>query len=127
MDHHKLVLPAHINHYGFLFGGYLLQWLDEFAYITATVEFPGLRFVTVAMKDVQFQRRILTGEVLRFSVRRIALGRTSVQYLVQAYGLVMTGDPGAVLFETTITFVSVDADGRKQPIPRPGGETGSAG
>ncbi|MBL8225809.1 MAG: acyl-CoA thioesterase [Chromatiales bacterium] len=127
MDHYKLVLPAHINHYGFLFGGYLLQWLDEFAYITATVEFPGLRFVTVAMKDVQFQRRILTGEVLRFSVRRIALGRTSVQYLVQAYGLVMTGDPGAVLFETTITFVSVDADGRKQPIPRPAGETGGAG
>jgi acyl-CoA hydrolase len=127
MDHHKLVLPGHINHYGFLFGGYLLQWLDEFAYITATVEFPGLRFVTVAMKDVQFQRRILTGEVLRFSVRRIALGHTSVQYLVQAYGLVMTGDPDAVLFETTITFVSVDADGRKQPIPRPAGETGSAG
>lgn len=117
MDHHKLVLPGHINHYGFLFGGYLLQWIDEFAYITATVEFPGLRFVTVAMKDVQFQRRILTGEVLRFAVERIAVGRTSVQYRVRAHGLVMTGDPELVLFETTITFVSVDADGRKLPLP----------
>lgn len=117
MDHHKLVLPEHINHYGFLFGGWLLQWIDEFAYITATVEFPGLKFVTVAMADVQFKRRISSGEVLRFAVERARLGRTSVQYRVRAYGLVVNEDPGTVLFETTITFVSVDEAGHKVPIP----------
>jgi hypothetical protein len=31
----------------------------------------------------------------------------------------MTGDPAAVLFETSITFVSVDADGRKLPLAGP--------
>jgi acyl-CoA hydrolase len=120
MDHHKLVLPEHANHYGFLFGGYLLQWIDEFAYITTTVEFPGQRFVTVAMADVQFRRRILVGEVLRFQVERGSTGRTSVRYRVRAHGLVMSGDPAAVLFETSITFVCVDADGRKQPLPGTG-------
>jgi acyl-CoA hydrolase len=119
MDHHKLVLPEHINHYGFLFGGYLLQWIDEFAYITATVEYPGLKFVTVAMKDVQFKRRIGTGEVLRFAVDRVATGRTSVQYRVRAHGLVVAPDPAEVLFETTITFVNVDAAGHKAPLPSP--------
>src|SRR5690606_29199135 len=89
MDHHKLVLPEHINHYGFLFGGHLLQWIDEFAYITATVDYPGLRFVTVAMKDVQFKRRIGVGEVLRFAVNRSRTGQTSVQYRVRAHGLVV--------------------------------------
>jgi acyl-CoA hydrolase len=116
MDHHKLVLPEHINHYGFLFGGYLLQWIDEFAYITATVEFPGLKFVTVAMKDVQFKRRIGTGEVLRFAVDRVGTGRTSVQYRVRAHGLVVNPDPDEVLCETTMTFVNVDAAGSKAPI-----------
>lgn len=116
MDHHKLVLPEHINHYGFLFGGYLLQWMDEFAYITATVEFPGRKFVTVAMKDVQFKRHIDTGEVLRFAVDRISVGRTSVQYRVRAHGLVIEANPKEVLFETVITFVNVDAAGRKVPI-----------
>lgn len=118
MDHHKLVLPEHINHYGFLFGGWLLQWIDEFAYITATVEFPGLRFVTIAMADVQFKRRIASGEVLRFAVTRESLGVTSVRYRVRAHGLVMAADPAEVLFETTITFVSVDAAGGKTPIQR---------
>lgn len=117
MDHHKLVLPGHINHYGFLFGGYLLQWLDEFAYITATVEFPGLRFVTVAMEDVQFKRGISTGEVLRFVVNRVSTGHTSVRYRVRAHGLVLQPDPETVLFETTVTFVNVDAAGRKMPLP----------
>ena len=55
MDHYKLVLPEHINHYGHLFGGNLLNWIDEFAYITATVDFPGRRFVTVAMDNVEFR------------------------------------------------------------------------
>ncbi|MCC7257348.1 MAG: acyl-CoA thioesterase [Gammaproteobacteria bacterium] len=122
MDHHKLVLPEHINHHGFLFGGYLLQWIDEFAWITATVDYPGCRFVTVAMKDVQFRRRIAMGEVLRFAVTQVSAGRTSVQYRIRAHGLVVEPDHAAVLFETSITFVNVDADGRKAPLPaRSGG------
>lgn len=119
MDHHKLVLPEHINHYGFLFGGWLLQWIDEFAYITATVEFPGKKFVTVAMEDVQFKRRIGSGEVLRFAVDRVKTGSTSVHYRVRAYGLVVATDPGEVLFETTITFVNVDAAGHKARLAPP--------
>lgn len=117
MDHHKLVLPEHINHYGFLFGGWLLQWIDEFAWITAMVEYPGLRFVTVAMSDVQFRSRIHVGEVLRFTVDRVRAGTTSVSYRVRARGIVVEDDPAKVLFETTITFVSVDAAGHKAPLP----------
>ncbi|MBL8200898.1 MAG: acyl-CoA thioesterase [Chromatiales bacterium] len=117
MDHHKLVLPENMNQHGFLFGGDLLQWIDEFAWITATVDYPGLRFVTVAMEDVQFRRGIDLGEVLRFVVERTGTGRTSVQYRVRAHGIVRQPDPSTVLFETTITFVNVDADGRKTPLP----------
>lgn len=117
MEHHKLVLPEHMNQHGFLFGGYLLQWIDEFAWITATVDYPGLRFVTVAMDNLQFRRGIDTGEVLRFVVERAGTGRTSVRYRVSAHGIVKQPDPATVLFETTITFVNVDAEGGKTPLP----------
>ena len=30
-----LICPAHINHYGRLFGGQLLKWIDELAGIVA--------------------------------------------------------------------------------------------
>jgi acyl-CoA hydrolase len=117
MEHHKLVLPGHMNQHGFLFGGELLQWIDEFAWITATVDYPGLRFVTVAMDNVQFRKGIDVGEVLRFVVERVNVGRTSVRYRVRAHGIVRQADPSTVLFETTITFVNLDTAGRKAPLP----------
>jgi hypothetical protein len=40
-----------------------------------------------------------------------------VRYRVRAHGLVLQPDPETVLFETTVTFVNVDAAGRKMPLP----------
>ncbi len=116
MEHFKLVRPEHMNHYGFLFGGYLLQWIDEIAYITAAVEFPEHRFVTVAMDNVEFRERIQTGEVLRLDVCQEKQGVTSIRYRIQAFATVFRKARPKVLFETSITFVSVDASGAKTPI-----------
>ncbi|NRB39872.1 MAG: acyl-CoA thioesterase [Pseudomonadales bacterium] len=116
MHHYKLVLPEHLNHYGFLFGGYLLHWLDEVAYITATVEFPGCEFVTVSMDNVAFKRKIQSGEVLKFNVEQQHLGTTSVRYMIQAFGQTRAQSPDTVLFETTMSFVCVDKDGNSKPI-----------
>ncbi len=116
MEHYKLVLPEHLNHYGFLFGGYLLHWLDEVAYITATVKFPNQEFVTVAMDNVAFKRKIQSGEVLKFSVNQEHLGNTSVKYFIQVFGQTRAASPETVLFETSISFVCVDKDGQPQAI-----------
>ena len=116
MEHFKLVLPEHINHYGHLFGGYLLNWIDEFAYITATVDHPDCRFVTVAMDDVEFRRGIEQGEILRFEVEPVSTGKTSVRYRVSVYGVIKDRS-GAVLFATEIAFVNVDKAGNKEALP----------
>ena len=118
MEHFKLVRPEHMNHYGFLFGGYLLQWIDEIAYITAEVEFPAHRFVTVAMDNVEFRERIQIGEVLRLCVERTHIGTTSVRYRIQTFGTVYASARDAALFETGIAFVNVDEQGNKAPISR---------
>ena len=116
MEHYKLVLPEHLNHYGFLFGGYLLHWLDEVAYITATVEFPGKEFVTVAMDNVAFKRKIQSGEVLKFKVDRQQLGSSSVKYFIQVFGETRAESADIVLFETSMSFVCVDKNGDSQAI-----------
>ena len=120
MEHYKLVLPGHLNHYGFLFGGHMLQWIDEFSYITATVAFPGHEFVTIAMDTVEFHKSVRHGEVLRFNVEQIQLGTTSVRYRVKVYGEIRSRCAEDVLFATTVTFVSVDEHGHKTAI-KPGG------
>jgi acyl-CoA hydrolase len=117
MNHRKLVLPEHMNAQGSLFGGYLLKWLDEFAYITAQLEFPGHRFVTIAMNNVVFRHPIECGQILRFSVNRSRVGRTSVEYDVDVYDD-HAADKDLVLFSTQITFVNLDDEGRSAQIER---------
>ena len=116
MEHYKLIMPEHLNHHGFLYGGNMLKWIDELAYITANQEYPGHNFLTIALDDVVFRKAVRVGEIIRFVVERGRLGTTSVQYNVRAYGTRCHAEPDEVLFETRITFVSVDGQGKKKPI-----------
>ena len=116
MVFYKLVLPEHLNHHGTLFGGHMLQWIDEFSYIAANLDYPGRQFVTVALDNVEFRHRIHNGQILKFDVQRAHLGTTSVKYNVRVYGERLNQDKERVLFETHIVFVNIDQSGNKIPI-----------
>ena len=121
LDNYKLVLPEHLNHFGFLFGGYMLKWVDEMAWIAATMEYPGYRFVTIGMDKVEFKRSARKGTILHFYMKRIHEGRTSVRYLVDVRKAHDPDDeeagPGETsMFSTVVTMVRVDAEGNKQPL-----------
>lgn len=116
MEYYKLILPEHLNHQGKLFGGNTLKWIDEFAYITASQEFPGNNFLTIALDNVVFRKAVALGEIMRFEIILNYLGRTSVQYNVRTFGTRENANVDEVLFETRITFVAVDKEGNKTPI-----------
>ncbi len=116
MENHKLVLPQHLNHYGYLFGGNLLKWVDEYAWIAAVHDYPGRRFVTIGMNRVEFHRSVREGAILKFDIQQGRKGRTSVQY----EAVVFSEDPKSGneerIFSTSITYVCLDEEGRKEPI-----------
>lgn len=119
MDHFKLVLPEFLNHYGCLFGGHLLCWVDEVAYITVNIDFPDHQFLTISLSQVEFRHVVHEGEILRFSVNCERVGSTSVTYSVSVFGTQGIADTGdSPLFETQITFVAVDDDRNKVPVVR---------
>jgi acyl-CoA hydrolase len=117
MQTYKLVLPEHLNHAGFLFGGNLLKWVDEAAYMAARLDYPACEFVTVAMNQVMFKQRVELGSILKFEVLRARVGNTSVDYAVtvRKSGGITPSD--TVIFSTTATFVHIDSSGQKQPLP----------
>ncbi|PCJ58869.1 MAG: acyl-CoA thioesterase [Planctomycetota bacterium] len=116
MDHHKLVLPEHMNDQGALFGGYLLKWLDEYAYIMVNIDYPNRNFLTIALENVVFKKPIACGQILRFAVNESKMGNTSVEYHVDVFGEKGSENQTNPLFQTNITFVSVDEDGNKKSI-----------
>lgn len=113
MINHKLVLPEHLNQYGYLFGGNLLKWVDEYAWIAATLDYPGANFVTIALDRVEFKKSIQEGAVLRFEIDRSHEGTTSVQYAVTVFANDLHTGAEEVVFSTTVTFVRIDQTGQK--------------
>lgn len=119
MESYKLVLPEHLNHYGYLFGGNMLKWVDEISWIAASREYPGCSFVTVAMDKVEFHKGVRQGSILRFSAERISEGNTSVQYHVEVFCDDIENGNEDLVFATNVTFVSVDLQGKKAALQHP--------
>ena len=113
METHHLVLPGDLNHYGFLFGGRLLAWIDEASWIAASLDYPHCQFVTVAMDTVEFHHSVRDGTILRITCNREREGNTSVCYSVTVID--EKAGPHAI-FSTRVTFVSVNDAGNKRPI-----------
>ena len=63
MQFKTLVRPEHLNQHGNLFGGYMLLWVDEFAYLAAIEDYPCVSFVTRAMEAVSFTQSVKLGSV----------------------------------------------------------------
>ena len=111
MENHKLVMPEHLNQFGFLFGGHLLKWIDEVAWIAVTLAYPGCRFVTVAMNRVEFKRSVREGAILKFTVDDLEPGTTSVMATARVWR------DSEEIFSTDVILVRIDESGRKTPLP----------
>jgi len=117
MENHTIIRPEHLNHYGYLFGGVMLKWADEFAWIAASSDYPDCSLVTIAMDNVEFRKRISNGSILRFKINRIKQGTTSAQYLIEVFAKEQTSFEENKVFSTKITFVRIDESGNKCPLP----------
>jgi acyl-CoA hydrolase len=116
MENYNLVRQEHLNHHGSLFGGQLLSWVDECAWMAASRDFPLCSFVTRAMDRIEFKHQVKNGSILRFNAERVRQGQTSVTYLVEVYADTGTGLDEVLAFSTSVTFVSIDDKGQKKNI-----------
>lgn len=116
MENYKLVLPEHLNHYGYLFGGHLLKWVDEVAWIAASLDHPGCNFVTIGMDKVEFRKSVKQGDLLRLEANKTSEGTTSVQYYVEVYRHDIQNGNDERIFTTKTTFVCIDNEGKKCSI-----------
>jgi acyl-CoA hydrolase len=111
------VRPEHLNHQGFLFGGQLLKWIDEYAWLAAARDFPGTILVTRAMDNIQFRKRVCNGAILRFEIGVAKRGHSSITYNADVFASNQESTDEELVFSTHITFVSISEDGEKVPLP----------
>lgn len=110
----KVVVPAITNLYDTLFGGTLLGWMDEVAFITAT-RFGRCAFVTVSLERTDFKHPIPAGTIVELVGRVETLGRTSIKIRIDVFVEEMF--QGHRLKAVTGLFTMVAIDEHKRPMP----------
>lgn len=117
MDTFQIVRTEHLNHHDKLFGGYMLLWVDELAWLTASRDFPGCRLVTRSMDKIDFTRPVAVGAILRFNIIPEKVGHTSIVYKVQVFADEPGADEEKSVFTNKITFVNLGENQRPAPLP----------
>jgi acyl-CoA hydrolase len=119
MNNYTFVRFEHLNQHNNLFGGQMLSWVDENAWLTAARDFPGYKLVTRAMDRVSFEKTVPNGSILRFHILPCNQGECSITYSVDVFA----DSPGVLsdevlVFSNKVTFVSISEDGTKIPLPK---------
>jgi len=110
-----LICPAHINHYGRLFGGQLLKWIDELAGIVA-IRHCGGTVTTAAIDNLQFQAPAYTGDMIVLQGRVTYVGRTSMEIRVDTYRESLDGTR-ELINVAYIDMVSINCKGQPEEVP----------
>ena len=110
-----LICPAHINHYGRLFGGQLLKWIDELAGIVA-IRHCGCTVTTAAIDNLQFRAPAYTGDMIVLRGWVTCVGKSSMEVRVDTYREALDGRR-EMINEAYIDMVAIDCHGKPQEVP----------
>ena len=119
-----LLLPKDTNALGTIFGGVILSNIDLASAVEARKTSP-LRYVTKAMREVEFHAPVFLGDIVSFYTETTRVGRTSITVKVLVEVERWAGGQGERISvtEAEVVLVAVGPDGRPTPILP---ETGSA-
>jgi acyl-CoA thioesterase YciA len=115
-----LLLPKDTNAYGTIFGGVILSHIDLASAVEARKAGPH-RYVTKAMREVEFHEPVFLGDIVNFYTETLRLGRTSitVKVTVEAERWGAGRGEKVKVTEAEVVLVAVDQQGRPTPIRSP--------
>ena len=112
-----MLLPKDTNALGTIFGGVILSHIDLASAVEARKAAPH-RYVTKAMREVEFHEPVFVGDIVSFFTETVRVGRTSitVRVLVEAERWGSGKGERVKVTEAEVVLVAVDAAGRPMPI-----------
>ena len=112
-----LLLPKDTNALGTIFGGVILSHIDLASAVEAR-KHAARRYVTKAMREVDFHEPVFLGDVVNFFTETVRVGRTSITVRVSVESERWGSGQGerVKVTEAEVVLVSVDEKGHPTPI-----------
>ena len=112
-----LLLPKDTNALGTIFGGVILAHVDLASAVEAR-KVAAHRYVTKAMREVEFHAPVFVGDIVNFFTETVRIGTTSLTVKVVVEAERWGGGRGerVKVTEAEVILVAVDDQGRPRPI-----------
>jgi len=112
-----LLLPKDTNAMGTIFGGVILSHVDLASAVEARKAAPH-RYVTKAMREVEFHEPVFLGDIVNFFTETVRVGRTSITVKVTVEAERWGGGEGerVMVTQAEVVLVAVDEQGRPTPV-----------
>ncbi len=111
-----LLFPAHLNGSGRLFGGQLMQWIDEVSGIVAR-RHSERNIITAAIDNLQFKEGAYEGDTVVLIGRVTHVGNTSMEVRVDTYVESLDGVRKPIN-RAYIVMVALDENEKPVRVPR---------
>lgn len=108
----KWIKPEDLNPNGTLFGGRLLEWIDEEAALYAIIQLENPRTVTKFISEINFRSSAKKGDIIEIGLDIVNFGNTSLTLQCEVRNK-MTRE--VIISIDRIVMVSLDEDGN--PVP----------
>ena len=116
-----ILMPKDTNALGTIFGGIILSYIDQAGAVEAHLHAAAGRFVTVAMREVEFHQPVFVGDLVSFYTETLRKGRTSVSVKVVVEAeRARTRGARVKVTEAEVVYVHVDQNNRPLPLPEGG-------
>jgi acyl-CoA thioesterase YciA len=112
-----LLLPKDTNALGTIFGGVILSHIDLASAVEAR-KAGSHRYVTKAMREVEFHEPVFLGDIVNFFTETVRIGRTSITVRVTVVAERWGAGQGeqVKVTEAEVVLVAVDGSGHPTPI-----------
>ena len=108
----KWVKPEDLNPNGTLFGGRLLEWIDEEAALYTIVQLENSKIVTKYMSEINFMASAKKGDIVEMGMEVTKFGKSSITMKCEARNM-MTKE--TILTVDNIIMVNLDDNGKPSP------------
>lgn len=105
----KWVKPEDLNPNGTLFGGRLLEWIDEEAALYAIIQLENPKTVTKFMSEIDFKSSAKQGDIIEIGLRVVKFGTASLTLKCEVRNK-MTREK--IISIENIVMVSLDENGK---------------
>jgi len=110
------VMAKQVGYHGNLFGGIMLSWIDEAGAAFACQIADTGRMVTKYMSEVNFERAVRPGQLIKIYGRCLSIGNTSVTIEIEARRHSIYNGTQKPVCKCSIVFVRIDGDGEPVPV-----------